>query len=170
VRHRSSLTQILAVVASLAVLSTLGMATATAESPDSVEARNLATVWSGFDAWVNGTGSPYDSLAEDATWEIVGNSAASRVYTSKADFITNVIQPFNARMSQRLIPTIRDIYADGDTVIVFFDAAGTARDGVPYSNTYAWFLTLRDDQIVKASAFFDSIAFNDFWERVSPAS
>jgi len=118
---------------------------------------------------VNGTGSPYDSLAEDATREIVGNSAASRVYTSKTDFITNVIQPFNARMSQRLIPTIRDIYADGDTVIVFFDAAGTARDGVPYSNTYAWFLTLRDDQIVKASAFFDSIAFNDFWERVSPA-
>jgi len=170
VRHRYSLTHILAVVAPLAVLSTLGMATATAESPDAVEARNLATVRSGFDAWANGTGSPYDSLAEDATWEIVGNSAASRVYTSKADFITNVIQPFNARMSQRLIPTIRDTYADGDPVIVYFDAASTARDGVPYSNTYAWFLTLRDDQIVKASAFFDSIAFNDFWERVSPAS
>ena len=90
------------------------------------------------------------------------------VYTSKADFIDNVITPFNARMSQRLVPTIRNIYADGDTVIVFFDAAGTARDGIPYRNTYAWFLTLRDGQIVKGSAFFDSIAFDDLWRRVTP--
>jgi ketosteroid isomerase-like protein len=34
-----------------------------------------------------------------------------------------------------LKPTIRDIYAEGDTVIVFFDASGTARDGRPYANT-----------------------------------
>ena len=29
------------------------------------------------------------------------------------------------------------------TVIVFFDASGTARDGRPYANTYAWFLVWR---------------------------
>jgi len=45
----------------------------------------------------------------------------------------------------------------GDTVIAFFDAHGTARDGQPYDNTYAWFLTMRDEQIVEAFAFFDSI-------------
>jgi ketosteroid isomerase-like protein len=88
------------------------------------------------------------------------------VYTGKEDFMANVIRPFNARMSTPLRPKNRDIYADGDTVIVFFDAEGTARDGVPCHNTYAWFLTLRDNRIVKASAFFDSIAFNDFWQRV----
>ena len=139
---------------------------ATAQPYDETESRNLATVQAGFDAWANGTGNPYDALAEDATWEIVGNSLTSRVYTGKEDFMANVIRPFNARMSTPLHPTIRDIYADGDTVIVFFDAAGTARDGVPYRNTYAWFLTLRDNRIVKATAFFDSIAFNDLWERV----
>lgn len=71
-------------------------------------------------------------------------------------------------MSTRLIPTIRNVYADGDTVIVFFDAEGTARDGKPYRNTYTWYLQLRGKQIVKASAFYDSVAFNDFWERVTP--
>lgn len=152
----------------LALMFALPMGTAMAQPYDSTESANLATVRSGFDAWANGTGSPYDALAEDVRWEIVGNSVASRVYTGKADFIDNVIAPFNARMSARLIPTIRDIYVDGDTVVVFFDAAGTARDGVPYRNTYAWFLTLRGDQIVKASAFFDAIAFNDLWQRVNP--
>lgn len=152
----------------LALMFALPMGTAMAQPYDSTESANLATVRSGFDAWANGTGSPYDALAEDVRWEIVGNSVASRVYTGKADFIDNVIAPFNARMSARLIPTIRDIYVDGDTVVVFFDAEGTARDGVPYRNTYAWFLTLRDGQIVRASAFFDAIAFNDLWQRVAP--
>jgi ketosteroid isomerase-like protein len=142
---------------------------AMADTRNDLEARNKATVQAGFNAWAKGTGSPYDALADNASWEIVGNSAASRLYTSKEDFLSNVIRPFNARMSARLVPAIRNIYADGDTVVVFFDAAGTARDGKPYTNTYAWFLQLRDDRIVKASAFFDSVAFNDFWQRVTPS-
>lgn len=79
-----------------------------------------------------------------------------------------MIRPFNARTSVGLRPAIRNIYADGDTVIVFFDASGTARDGKPYANTYAWFLTMRDGKVVKTFAFFDSIVFNDFWQRVRP--
>jgi ketosteroid isomerase-like protein len=65
-------------------------------------------------------------------------------------------------------PTLREIFAEGPTVIVLFDASGTARDGKPYANTYAWFLDMQDGRIVNASAFFDSIAFNDFWQRLRP--
>ncbi len=144
------------------------VAIASAETYDATEVRNLEIVRAGLDAWRDGTGSPYDALADDATWEITGNSLASRTYTSKEDFLANVIRPFNARMASPLKPTVRDLYADGDTVVAFFDAEGTARDGLPYRNTYAWFLTLRDEKIVKASAFFDAIAFNDLWQRVSP--
>ena len=154
------------VIAAVACVLLAPTRLAKAQPYDETESRNLATVQAGFDAWANGTGSPYDALADDATWEIVGDSDASRVYTSKEDFMANVIRPFNARMSSPLRPTIRDIYADGDTVIVVFDAEGVARDGVPYRNTYAWFLTLRDNRIVHASAFFDSIGFNDSWRRV----
>lgn len=81
-----------------------------------------------------------------------------------------VIRPFNARMRARLIPTtVHELLVDGERVVVRFDAAGTATDGRPYVNTYAWFLTVRDDKIVNAVAFFDSIAFDDLWTRVTPA-
>ena len=81
-----------------------------------------------------------------------------------------VIRPFNARMSVGLKPTtIRGVHADGDTVVIFFDASGTARDGKPYANTYAWFFEMKDGRVVKASAFFDSAEFNDFRQRVTPA-
>jgi ketosteroid isomerase-like protein len=122
-----------------------------------------------FEAWAAGTGSPYELLADDAIWTITGNSLASKTYGSREAFMREVIRPFNARMSIGLKPTIRNIYADGDTVIVFFEASGTARDSLPYENTYAWFLEMQGGNATRAFAFFDSVAFNDFWQRVSPA-
>ena len=140
-----------------------------AQSASVTTARNQATVESSLKAWAAGTGSPYDLLADDATWTIVGRSAAAKTYKGREAFMREVIRPFNARMSAPLKPEIRRIYADGDTVIAFFDAKGTARDGKPYTNTYAWFLEMRDGKIVAAHAFFDSLEFNELWMRVAPA-
>jgi ketosteroid isomerase-like protein len=58
---------------------------------------------------------------------------------------------------------------DGDTVIVFFDAKGVARDAKSYTSTYAWFLEMRDGRAVETSAFFDRMEFNEFRTRVAPA-
>lgn len=179
VKHRESLTTVArlasrislyaaAVTAVVAVVLFWMPGRAHAAPYTSLQARNLAVVQRGFDAWRDHTGSPYDALADDATWTITGNSLAARTYTGKEDFLANVIRPFNARMSVGLSPTIHQIYADGDTVIVQFDGDGVARDGRPYHNTYAWFLRLDDEKIVEATAYFDSIAFDDLWQRVSP--
>lgn len=139
-----------------------------AQSNTGSAARNKAIVEASLKAWADGTGSPYDLLADDATWTIVGRSAASKTYQGRETFMREVIRPFNARMSAPLKPEIRRIYTDDDTVIAFFDAKGTARDGKPYSNTYAWFLQMRDGRIVSAHAFFDSLEFNELWARVVP--
>ncbi|WP_442504174.1 nuclear transport factor 2 family protein [Marinivivus vitaminiproducens] len=140
---------------------------ATAARADEVE-QNRALVAQGMQAWADGTGSPYDLLADDVRWTITGNSLAARTYPSREAFLSEVIRPFNARMRDRLIPTVHRYYAEGDTVVVHFDATGTARDGQPYANSYAWILRMRDARIVEAHAFFDSIAFDAFWTRVAP--
>lgn len=151
----------------LAVIVILvAVATLAGESLAADQSENKQIIQRAFDAWASGTGSPYDLLADNVNWTITGNSLASKSYPSKEAFIGEVIRPFNARMSVGLKPTIRNMYSDDDTVIVFFDASGTAKDGKPYANTYAWFLDLSEGKIVKASAFFDSIAFNDLWTRL----
>jgi ketosteroid isomerase-like protein len=60
------------------------------------------------------------------------------------------------------------VYADGDMVIVLWDGAAMARDGKAYENTYSWYLQMREGKIIGATAFFDSIVFNDLWKRVRP--
>lgn len=132
------------------------------------ENRNKAVVAASFEAWRAGTGGPFALLADEASWTITGQSDAAGVYPSREAFMSQVIGPFNARMSQGIRPTIRQIHADGDAVVILFDAAGVAKDGKPYANTYAWFFQMRDGKIVKATAFYDSLAFNDLWRRVPP--
>jgi uncharacterized protein len=126
-----------------------------------------------FDAWAAGTGGPFDLLADDASWTIVGNSPVSRTYHSRQEFLDVVIGPFNARMSTPLVPSVRALFADGDWVIALFDAHATVRDGTPYDNTYTWYMRFAETgeapEIVEVIAFFDTIEFTDFWNRVTPA-
>jgi ketosteroid isomerase-like protein len=133
------------------------------------EAENKQVIQQAFDAWAAGRGGVFDLLAPDAQWTIVGNSVAAGTYHSREEFLSKVIRPFNARMATPLVPKVHALYADGDTVIAYFDASATSRDGSRYDNTYTWYLRMREGAIVEAVAFFDSIEFNDFWARVEPA-
>jgi len=132
------------------------------------EDSNKALVQASFERWKNGTGGPFELLAADAEWTIVGSSPLAKTYRSRQEFIDAVINPFNARMSKPLVPTVRGIFADGDMVIILFDGTATVRDGKPYRNTYTWYFQMKDAKVVKAIAFFDNRDFDEFWNRVSP--
>jgi uncharacterized protein len=129
---------------------------------------NKALVQASFDRWKSGTGGPFELLAPDAEWTTVGSSPLAKTYHSKKEFVDEVIDPFNARMSKPLVPTVRGIFADGDMVIILFDAEATVSDGKSYRNTYTWYFQMRDAKVVKAIAFFDNRDFDEFWNRVSP--
>lgn len=133
---------------------------------------NREVIRRAFEAWRDGTGAITDVFAPEMVWRIEGHSLASREYGSKQEFIDEVLAPFGARFAASPEPfrpvTIRSLHADGDTVIVLWDGRGTANDGRPYENSYAWFMRMRDGEVVDGTAFFDSISFNDLWSRVQP--
>lgn len=129
---------------------------------------NKALVQSSFDRWERGTGGPFELLAPNVEWTIVGSSPLAKTYSSKKEFIEKVIDPFNARMAKPLVPSVRGIFADGDMVIILFDGQATTRDSKPYRNTYTWYFKIKSAKVVKAIAFFDNRDFDEFWNRVSP--
>ena len=55
----------------------MAFAASAQQRPDETE-RNRALVTKGMQAWVDGTGSPYDLLAENARWTITGTSLAAK--------------------------------------------------------------------------------------------
>jgi ketosteroid isomerase-like protein len=131
---------------------------------------NRQAISEAFDAWQHGTPSAVpDLFAGDLKWRIEGHSLVSAEYATKQQFVDEVLAPFAARFSAEdpFRPVrIRFVFADGDHVIVLWDGRGTASDGQPYENSYAWFMQMADGEIVEGAAFYDSISFNDLWNRV----
>lgn len=138
---------------------------------DQTEA-NRETIREAFEAWQEGTGTITDVFAPEMVWRIEGHSLASKEYDNKQQFIDEVLAPFGARFASSSDPfrpvTIRSVYADGDTVIVLWDGRGIANDGQPYENSYAWFMKMNDGKVIDGIAFYDSISFNELWNRVQP--
>jgi ketosteroid isomerase-like protein len=134
---------------------------------------NRDIVTDAFRSWANGDGYVASIFADDMTWEITGRSAVSKKYADTQQFIDEVLHPFGARFSSgdpfRPV-NIRAIYDDEDnsTVIVVWDGRGTTTAGTTYHNTYAWFMTLSGGKVIDGTAFYDSIAFNELWDRVTP--
>ena len=127
---------------------------------------DLKIVEKAFEEWMEGTSYVSRLFAPEMTWEIVGRSAASARYRGADEFIAEVLEPFGRRFSasEPFRPVkIRGIYADGPTVIVLWDGAGTTITGTTYENTYAWILRLDQGLIVDGIAFYDSIAFDELW-------
>src|SRR5512139_2242097 len=106
--------------ASMAVLALalLSGGAVVAQEKTEIAARNKALVAAGFDAWKSGQGSPFELLAVDATWTIVGHSVVAKTYDGREAFMTEVIRPFNARMQEGLKPVVHQILADGDRVTI----------------------------------------------------
>jgi len=123
----------------------------------------------GFDQWTNGSASFFDLLADDVTWTITGNSPIAKTYNSRQQFLDEAITPINERLSERIVPTLRALYAEGDMVIALWDGKGIAKDGISYSNTYSWYMKVKGEKIVEVIAFFDSIELADLWKRLPAA-
>ena len=145
----------------------------TSSKVQTMEARNKAVVESALKAWMTGDGAALQALlSDDIEWTISGNSVAAGTTHGRQELMSKVLGPFGARFNKspdRFRPReIKGLYADGDTVVAHFLAAGTTNSGQPYENNYVWILTLRDGKVVRATAFFDSIAFNELWQQ--PAS
>lgn len=150
----------------LTLLTLLGAAlAATAQAP----LDNKMIIQAGFDRWAKGEGSFFDLLTDDVKWTINGSTPLSKTYQNKQQFLAEVINPLNQRLSQKIVPTVRNLYAEGDVVIALIDGKATDNDGKPYNMSYAWFMRLKAGKVIQVDAFLDGIQFADIMTRL-PAS
>jgi uncharacterized protein len=133
---------------------------------DMSEEQNKKLIQERFDRWASNEGSFFDLLSDNIEWTITGTCPIYKTYTSRKQFLDEAIVPLSARLSKQIIPKVRALYADGDTVIALWDGTAVAKDGKPYNNTYSWYMTMKNDRIVKAIAFFDTLELADIWQRI----
>lgn len=129
---------------------------------------NKDIVSDAFERWTHGNGSFLVVLANDATWTTMGSGPFALTTRSKQEYIDRMVTPIAARFSTALRPTVRGLWADGDTVIVRWDGDATDNDGKAYHNTYAWFFRFVNGKVVEVTAFFDLPVYDEVMQRVAP--
>jgi uncharacterized protein len=74
-----------------------------------------------FAAWSRGQAGFLDLLDDDVHWTVIGSTPVSRAYKSKKEFIEGAVKPLGEKINGAIQPTLRDIIADGDKVVLQWD-------------------------------------------------
>jgi ketosteroid isomerase-like protein len=119
-------------------------------------AANQALIQQAFDDWRAGQGGIFQLLADDAVWVVAGNSPYSGTYRTREAFMEDAVKPITDKLATPIVPTVRQIVAQGPHVVVHWDGQATAKDGSRYENSYSWHMQLENGRITRVTAFLDT--------------
>ena len=128
-------------------------------------AENKKLIQDAFAAWASGNGGAFFALlADDVRWTVIGTSPVSRTYTSKNGFLEGAAKPLNAKLAGPIQPTVRNVIAEGDTVVLQWDGKATSKAGKPYNNSYCWVMKIANDKVIEGTAYIDTELVSELWK------
>lgn len=119
-------------------------------------AENKKMVQDMMAAWARGQGGFLDLLADDVHWTVIGSTAVSRTYTSKQGFIDGAVKPLGEKISDGIKPTLRDVIAEGDKVVLQWDGRAVGKNGTLYNQTYCWVMRIEGGKVREGTAYLDT--------------
>ncbi|GAA0555746.1 nuclear transport factor 2 family protein [Rheinheimera aquimaris] len=138
-----------------------------AKSDDAITQQNKQFIAQAFQQWADGGGTFFqDVLSTDVIWTIKGTGPAAGIYRGRDAFIEQAVAPFAARLSSFVKPTVNNIWADGNDVVVYWDGAGVAKDGKPYNNSFVWIFKMENLRATEVIAFLDLSQYEDVINRI----
>lgn len=135
---------------------------------DGQQQRNADLVRDAFARGVGDEDSFYAILADDVEWT-VARATEPATYTSRAEFLRAGAGPIVSRLTGPIQAEVRELITEGDVVVARWRGTATALDGLPYVNDYAWVMTMRDERVLRVTAYLDLAALGDLLNRVAPA-
>ena len=143
---------------------------ARADSGSAQAQANKEAVNKAFAAWAAGGRTFFDDmLAPNVVWTIKGSSPTARVLRGKQELIDGAVTPLSIRLQRQIRPTIRNLWADGDHVIIEWDGEAVAKDGKPYRNSYLWIFRMQGGRAIEVTAYLDLAPYDDVLRRVPAA-
>jgi len=110
---------------------------------DDVTRENAALIQNAFNDWRKGQGGIFQLLADDVVWVVAGNSPVSATYRSREQFMAEAVNPITDQLATPIVPSVRQIVAQGSLVVAYWDGQATAKDGSRYTNSYSWYMQLK---------------------------
>ncbi|WP_197277033.1 nuclear transport factor 2 family protein [Sphingomonas profundi] len=98
----------------------------------------------------------FDTLSEDSTWTIIGDTPLSRRFT-KQTLLSDMI-PMLSTFKEPAKMAVDDIIAEGDRAAVIANVHGVGPHGPYDQHTYCFICRVKDDRIVTIVEYLDTVA------------
>ena len=91
-------------------------------------AENKKLVREAFAAWANGDGMAFfNLLADNASWTVMGTCPISGTYVGREQLIEDALKPQRAKLAGPPTPTVLNLIAEGDTVVIQWIGKSTTK-------------------------------------------
>jgi len=112
----------------------------------------------------NGDGMTFfNLLADTATWTVLGTCPISGTYVGRQHLIEHALKPQRAKLAGPPTPTVINLIAEGDTVVIQWVGNGTTKTGQPYNNSYCYVVQIKNGRIVRGTAYLDTELVRSIW-------
>jgi uncharacterized protein len=126
---------------------------------------NKKLVRDAFAAWTNGDGMAFfNLLADNASWTVMGNCPISGTYVGRDQLVETALKPQRAKLAGPPTPTVINLIAEGDTVVIQWMGKGTTKTGLPYNNSYCYVVQIDNGKIIRGTAYLDTELVHSIWE------
>lgn len=135
-----------------------GMRPAAQNAPrlHTVESRHAALIEQAFEDWKSGRSDITDLFTPACTWTIASTRPVTGSHADRSAFLNEAMGVVTARLVTPIVPHIKRIVAQGDHVVVLWDAWTISEDGRRMENSYAWHLQMQQGRITQITVFPDA--------------
>ena len=127
-------------------------------------AENKKLLQDAFAAWATGNGMAFfNLLAEDARWTVIGDCPISGTYMGRQQLIKAALKPQREKLAGPPTPTVLQMIAEGDTVVIEWVGKATTKSGKPYNNSYCYVVQIENGRIICGTAYLDTELVRSIW-------
>ena len=125
---------------------------------------NKKLIQDAFTAWANGNGMAFFNLLTDtATWTVMGSCPISGTYVGRQRLVEDALTPLREKLAGHPTPTVINIIAEGDTIVIQWTGQGTTKTGQPYNNTYCYVVQMDNGKITRGTSYLDTDLVRSIW-------
>ena len=125
---------------------------------------NKRIIQDAFTAWANGDVMAFfNLLADTATWTVMGSCPISGTYVGRQRLVEAALTPQREKLAGPPAPTVLNLIAEGDTVVIQWVGKGTTKTGRPYNNSYCYVVQMDNGRIIRGTAYLDTELVRSIW-------
>jgi len=117
------------------------------------ESRHATLIEQAFAQWASGRGDITDLFAPTCTWAVASAWPVTGSHADRSAFLNEAMGEVATRRLTPVVPHIKHIVAQGDHVVVLWEATAISKDGHRMENSYAWHLQMQAGSITQITAF-----------------